>query len=371
MTRRLRQSIHAGVILGVVLCFTASARADDPIKGRYATGDRVRAVYFDASVPSKWRKAISRAAATWNKLPATDWVVHTSPSVAVGVDPCAPHGGSPIGGVLRGVVAGGLLAENRSCIDTRTGQLIGFRQTYNSQIKFYPGTGKVPAKKFDLQSVATHELGHSEGWFGDHYSGRNDSGLCANKPKQATLCPVIFPGHDWLRSLTKHDKHPVVTSYAQPPISQAAVWGEPWFPEDNHAAAAATAPGGAGARGCLIRFVRAVKLGAGADLSFSQGGDDCIVGGFGADDLRPAAGDDTVIAGPGSDIIVGGPGSDLILAGLGTDQIYAADGEFDRVRCGRDLMPDQVLTADPLDSLTNCERPPASFAAIPLPPAYG
>ena len=166
---------------------------------------------------------IANAAATWNKLPGVErFEVHKSPSVALNSDPCAELNGVPIGGVLQGQVAGSTtLAENRSCVDTDTGQPIGFRQTFNKKKKFYIGSGDPPAKKLDLQAVATHELGHSEGWTGDHYQNRNNSKICANKPKQATMCPAAYSGTNRLRTLTKDDKNPVIAAYSQPFASDA------------------------------------------------------------------------------------------------------------------------------------------------------
>ena len=116
----------------------APARASDPIIARYAPGDQVRNVYFDGSVPGgKFRTRIAAAAATWNALPGVErFEVHKSQSVAINSDPCADLNGVPIGGILRGQVAGSTtLAENRSCVNTDTGQLIGFRQTFNQKIE--------------------------------------------------------------------------------------------------------------------------------------------------------------------------------------------------------------------------------------------
>ena len=209
-----RRQLQAGAFfaLACVLSLAATpARAGNPIIARYAPGDQVLTVYFDPSAPTgKFRKRIADAAATWRKLPGVErFEVHKSPSMAISADPCADQDGVPVGGVLRGPVAGsGTLAENRSCIDSETGRLIGFRQTYNKRMKFYMGSGEPPANKFDLQAVATHELGHSEGWTGDHFSNRNNSKLCANRSKQATMCPANYSGTKRLRTLTKDDKQP-------------------------------------------------------------------------------------------------------------------------------------------------------------------
>lgn len=385
-----RRQLQAGAFfaLACVLSLAAApARAGNPIIARYAPGDQVRNVYFDRSAPTgKFRTRIADAAATWRKLPGVErFEVHKSPSMVLTPDPCADQDGVPIGGILRGPVAGsGTLAENRSCIDSETGQLIGFRQTYNKRMKFYVGSGEPPANKFDLQAVATHELGHSEGWTGDHFSNRNNSKLCANRSKQATMCPANYSGTKRLRTLTKDDKQPVITAYSQP--STVALDALGLRAPAAQAFSSAVAPGGAGARGCLagllirIHLRRGkdefdggagrdrVDLAGGADIGFGKAGDDCIVGGVGADDLRADAGNDTIIGGPGADIIDGGPGSDLILGGRGDDQIYAADGFNDRIRCGGGF--DRVFTADSGDVLIGCEMTASDFTAIPLPPSY-
>lgn len=375
-----------------LVCFlvlaAAPARAADPIIARYAPGDQVRNIYFDGSAPGgKFRARIAAAAATWNKLPAGErFEVHKSPSVALNSDPCAELNGVPIGGILRGQVAGSTtLAENRSCVNTDTGQLVGFRQTFNQKKKFYVGAGDPPAKKLDLQSVATHELGHSEGWTGDHYQNRNDSKICANKPKQATMCPAAYAGTNRTRTLAQDDKNPVIAAYSQP-LAADALEALGMRAPAGKAFSSAVAPGGAGARGCLAGLIHRIRLrrgdntfeggagrdrvnlAGGSDIGFGKGGDDCIVGGVGNDDLRSDGGNDTIIAGPGDDIIDGGPGNDLILGGRGNDQIYAADGFFDRIRCGKGF--DQVFTADPGDVLIDCEMTPSDFTAIPLLPSY-
>jgi hypothetical protein len=374
--------------LACVLSLAAGpARAADPVIARYAPGDLVRTVYFDKSAPGgKFRTRIAGAAATWNKLSGVaHFEVHKSPSMALSPDPCADQNGAPIGGIIKGPVAGSTtLAENRSCVNSDTGQLVGFRQTYNPKLKFYIGSGDPPTKKYDLQAVATHELGHSEGWTGDHFTNRNNSKICANKPNQATMCPASYSGTNRLRSLTKDDRRPVVNAYSKP--STLALEALGLRSPAGQAFSSAVAPGGAGARGCLaglllrIRLSRGdntfdggagrdrVNLAGGADIGYGKGGDDCIVGGVGADDLRADAGNDTIIAGPGADIIDGGPGSDLILGGRDDDQIYAADGVFDRIRCGRGF--DRVFTADPADVLIDCEMTPPDFTVIPLPPSY-
>jgi len=65
-------------------------------------------------------------------------------------------------------------------------------------------------------------------------------------------------------------------------------------------------------------------------------GDDCLYGGAGDDRLNGDGGDDLGRGGKGDDIVKGGPGEDDLGGGRGFDRIRAADGEPDRINCGRD-----------------------------------
>ena len=370
--------------LGCALSLAAAAPAlAAPMTTRYAPDDQARDVYFAKSVPGKFRNAIARAATTWKKLPdVARFEVHKSPTMTISENPCDRENGVPIGGIIRrGLPGSGTLAVNVSCVNTDTGALVGFRQAYETHKKFYTGKGNPPRTQYDLQGVATHELGHSQGWTGDHYENRNKSKLCANRAKQGTMCPVIYSGTTRQRTLAKDDKKPVVAAYSKgSPLALGALAMEPPAAE---ASSSRVAPYRAGVRGCVASALlvhlgrqgntfeggpgrQRVNLGRGRDIALGKGGDDCVVGGAGDDDLRPGPGNDTVIGGAGADIIVGGPGSDLILGLSGADQIYAEDGTFDRIRCGSEL--DSVFTADPVDVLLDCEG--SDFTEIPLPPLY-
>ena len=223
-TRRSHSSgakVGAFLVIGLRSALWPRRRRKPPPRSysRYAEDDLVRKVYFDPSVPAgTFRSRIADAAATWMKLDVARFEVDTSRTTGLSDNPCATVDGSFIGGIIRGPIAGnGTLAENVSCINNETGQLVGFRQTYNTKYSFYTGTGNPPKKKYDLQAVATHEFGHAQGWTGDHYSNRNNSNLCANKGKQATMCPEVFLGNKRLRTLADNDRQPVVSAYATAP----------------------------------------------------------------------------------------------------------------------------------------------------------
>ncbi|HWH45323.1 MAG TPA: hypothetical protein VNT32_11370 [Thermoleophilaceae bacterium] len=102
---------------------------------------------------------------------------------------------------------------------------------------------------------------------------------------------------------------------------------------------------------------------SGADLLIGGGGIDIIKGGsgndriYGRDDndrLRGGEGNDKIVGGLGDDRIWGDDGRDRISASSGDDLIHAADGNTDRINCGRGK--DRVI-ADRRDRISrNCER---------------
>jgi hypothetical protein len=359
----------ASIGAALVVCLaSAIAHGAGPVTERYPSNDLTQEVFFDPSVPTgSFRDRIAEAAQTWNKLPG---VVHfnvVTSSRAMSLDPCEEVDGRFAGGVIRAPIPGGetsQLAENRNCITVGTNQLIGFRQIYSPEFKFYLGKKKLgpKKKKFDLLSLATHELGHAVGWTGDHFSAKNKSKTCSNNPKEPTMCPTIYEGSSQDRSLSNKDKNPVLSAYGAPATASSAAASRAG---DARTAASSTALGRPGAPGCVLRLLAAHRN---PELIFGHPGDDCIRGTAGGDDLRGAGGNDTIVGGPGADVIVSGSGHDLVLGGAGPDEIYAAGGGPTVVRCGSGF--DRVYTADPGDTLIGCEETPADFRVIPLPADY-
>jgi hypothetical protein len=85
----------------------------------------------------------------------------------------------------------------------------------------------------------------------------------------------------------------------------------------------------------------------------TENGDD-IRGGGGRDRIAGKGGDDCLRGGRGADRIIGGAGEDSLAGNRGRDRIKAADGERDRVRCGRSRH--DRARVDPLDRVRGCEH---------------
>ena len=78
-----------------------------------------------------------------------------------------------------------------------------------------------------------------------------------------------------------------------------------------------------------------VKGGGGGDRLDGQGGGDRVRGAKGGDRAKGGEGSDDVNGGEGRDRVVGGAGRDRLHGGNGDDLLLAADGDRDRVICGR------------------------------------
>lgn len=82
----------------------------------------------------------------------------------------------------------------------------------------------------------------------------------------------------------------------------------------------------------------------GNDRMSGNAGDDLLVGGTGKDRLSGGAGEDRLVGGPGRNRLRGGPGH---------DRLRAANGTFDRVKCGAGR---DIARVDPVDRVRGCER---------------
>ena len=105
---------------------------------------------------------------------------------------------------------GGGLALTARCINA-SGQYAGFSMVFDRNVNWFVGDGAVPDNKWDLQSIATHEAGHSTGWHG-HLDGT--AGICQGADRN-TMCEGSPDpqGFHYLRTLEFHDEHTIENGY--------------------------------------------------------------------------------------------------------------------------------------------------------------
>ena len=105
-----------------------------------------------------------------------------------------------------------------------------------------------------------------------------------------------------------------------------------------------------------------LTAGASDDQVTGGQGNDTIAAGAGDDEVTGDDGDDTIQGGDGNDKIDGGAGADRIDAGGGDDTIVSDDGIADTIDCGPGT---DGVTADTVDTLSNCENVQKHFVTPP------
>jgi Ca2+-binding RTX toxin-like protein len=147
----------------------------------------------------------------------------------------------------------------------------------------------------DLQSIATHELGHSLGL--THATALQ----CPNNrtsPSRPTMCPVIL-GTD--RTLAQDDINGIQHLYGPPPFA-------------------------CGGRAVTVDLAKGQRPTNGADVIMGTPGNDTVNAGSGADIVCTGGGDDHVDLGPGNDHALTGAGNDAIYGRTGADKIEGGSG---------------------------------------------
>lgn len=123
----------------------------------------VRYVIADVAVPSvstdQFRDAVGRAAATWQAVP-TSSIAFEFLGVS-GARPLDEDGVSTLGFLARPDLDR-VLASTSVLVDTRTGEILEADVFFNSAFAWSTAPAG-EAGRFDLESIALHELGHVQG----------------------------------------------------------------------------------------------------------------------------------------------------------------------------------------------------------------
>jgi hypothetical protein len=110
---------------------------------------------------------------------------------------------------------GDIIAQTSKCIfNTDHSVLFNFKMRYDSSESWYKWSSTpVPANRFDLRGVATHEFGHAGG-FTPHWDANGPTSLCPGSgPAHHTMCSTLQAGTAAWRSLADHDRHTFGAAY--------------------------------------------------------------------------------------------------------------------------------------------------------------
>ena len=148
---------------------------------------------FNSTVPTGYRASISTGANAWTNVTPSHWSWNSSTTQGMWIyyqnidGPGNAYGVTPL--------------------TTLFGTIISASMTFDSSENWYAGTGVPGSGQGDLQSLATHEMGHGLGL--THTSGI----YCPGNTNNATMCVSAPLGSYYWRTLEGDDRNGVNTSY--------------------------------------------------------------------------------------------------------------------------------------------------------------
>ena len=203
----------AGSIVALCVLLAAPSGAHTPgsfYNKRWISNKNVPYAFTTSGRPSsEWRSRVNAAAGTWNTL--GEPMRFNNVADTGDFEPKTCPSSYQRNGVHRRAFdgPGGTLARTYLCW-TSNGELYSFQLVFDSNDNWYTGTGLPGRNQADLQSVATHELGHATGFAG-HFA--SSAAICNNTSGQHTMCAAHRAGTNRQRSLELHDKHTFQRAY--------------------------------------------------------------------------------------------------------------------------------------------------------------
>jgi predicted Zn-dependent protease len=177
--------------------------------------------HFTPSVPTEWQASVDFGADQWSNVNGSTFdYVHGTDVADFDPTVCNTSG---VNGIHRGAIDGasGTLGVTRTCFSTSTHHFIAMQVLFDSAENFNVGSGNPSGSQPDLESVATHELGHATGFSG-HFT---EPALCAFNSSQQTMCSTHLSGSTWQRSLADHDQHTFAAAYPGPFTTTTTIAG--------------------------------------------------------------------------------------------------------------------------------------------------
>lgn len=209
-----------GVLLAMLLATPSSAHDADTYYPEHWNFNEDVNYYYDPPVPDSFRPQINEGFNKWSDRAGGEAPNFNPQGVRQMEGPYTKCGG-PNGVFYRNVNSDGYgnsIGLTGLCV--QYDRVEGFSMVFDTEPDYGPGTawyagdGTVPDNRWDIQSIATHEAGHSTGFSGG-WTGHFPEGSTCEGPDRQTMCPgsTEAAGTKYIRTLEAHDVHTIEAAY--------------------------------------------------------------------------------------------------------------------------------------------------------------